>query len=218
MRMTATGGRAFSIGGFVFVVGFSVGILLLGELLGQFGDPDDTFIAYYAEEGNRWRDIIGGVLLVVAGLGLLVFLDGVTRRLRSAGGGPALDLALLSGVVSVVLLMTAAAMLAAVSAAQAFGRLFGDDALTNPSVALAPQIGYLLLAVPMVWSLVPAIAILAWSARGTGAWPRWLLGLSVACVILLPCGVFAVMPVVLLPLGVVGVSVWNWRRPQLAEA
>jgi hypothetical protein len=209
--MTNTSWRVASIGGLTFAVCFSVGLLLLGELLGQFGDPDETFAAYYADEAHRWRDIVGGLLLVMAGLGQLVLLHGVTRRLRSLSGEPALDLALLFGVVSVVLLMIAAAMLAAVSAAQAFGDLFSDDALTNPSIALAPQIGYLLLAVPMVWSLVVAIAVLAWSARGTDAWPRWLLGLSLATVILLPVGVFAVMPVILLPLWVVGVSVWNWR-------
>lgn len=211
--MTATSDRASSIGGLAFVVFFSAGFLLLGELLGQFGDPDQTFVDYYADEGNLWRDIVGGVLLVAAGLSLLVFLHGQTRRLRAAGGSePALDLALLSGAISVTLILIAAALLAAVSSAQAFGDLFGDDALTNPSVALAPQIGYLLLVLPMTWSLVLAIALLAWSARVVGVWPRWLLGLSLACVVLLPLGAFAVMPVVLLPLWVASISIRNWRQ------
>jgi hypothetical protein len=211
--VTETSSRASSVGGFAFIVCFTVGLLLLGELLGQFGDPDRTFDAYYADEGNRWRDIAGGLLLVAAGLSLLIFLHGQTRRLRGAGGGDSsLELALLSGAISVAIFLTAAAMLSAVAAAQAFGDLFGDDAMTDTSVSLAPQIGYILLAVPMIWSLVLTIALLAWAARATGAWPRWLLGLSLACVLLLPFGVFAVMPVVLLPIWVASVSIWNWRQ------
>ncbi len=211
--MTETSSRASSIGGFTFIACFTVGFLLLGELLGQFGDPDRTFVAYYADEGNRWRDIVGGMLLVASGLSLLIFLYGQTQRLRAVGGREmGLDLALLSGAIAVTLLLTAATMLSAVSAAQAFGDLFGDDAMTETSVSLAPQIGYILLAVPMIWSLVLAIALLARSARATGVWPRWILGLSLACVVLLPLGAFAVMPVVLLPIWVASVSIWNWRQ------
>ncbi len=211
--MTKISRRLSSLGGLAFVVCFTVGFALLGELLGQFGDPDGTFTDYYADAGNRWRDITGGVLLVAAGLGLLVFLHGQTHALRRPGAvGDGLDLALLSGANSVVMLLIAATMLSAVASAQAFGDLFGDDALTNTAISLPPQIGYLLLAAPMMWSLVMTIALLAWSARQAGLWPRWLLGLSLACVVLLPLGVFAVMPIVLLPLWVGSVSIWTWRQ------
>ena len=210
--MTA-GGRAVGISGCAFVVLFIGGGLLLGELFGQFGDSDQTFVDYYADRANRVRDIIGGFLLVAAGLALLVFFNGLARLLRGPGGAqPEPDLALLSGTVGVTLLLTGAVMLSAVSFTQAFGDFFDDDALTNLSITLAPQIGYLLIALPMAWSLALTMAVFGWSARRAAVWPRWLLGLTVACVILLPLLAFSGGLLILLPLWVAGVSVWSWRQ------
>jgi hypothetical protein len=200
--------------GLGFTMLFVAGGVLLGELFGAFADPDTVFLAYYADEGHHLRDLVGGHLFVAAALALLLFLQLLTRHLQLLGGRDAgLQAARASGVVAVTLLLVGAAAMTTVTMAQAFGRLTDDEPLTNSAVALAPQLGYVLIFFPALWALALTIGLIAWSAWHARIWPGWLRWFSVAVAALLPLSWVTFMPIALLPAWVVGVSLWAWRSP-----
>jgi hypothetical protein len=195
-----------------FVVLFVAGMLLLGELIGAFADPDAFLVSYYANDDYHVRDLAGGHLVVVAALALLLFLQQLIRHLGALGGSAAgLDAARTSGVVAVTLILAGAAAMTTVTYAKAFGRVTGDEPLTSPAVSLAPQLGCLLILWPAMWSMALAIGLVAWSCWPARLWPGWLRWLSVAAAGLLLLSAAGFMPVVMLPVWVVGVSVWAWR-------
>jgi len=156
--------RGMTATGLGFVVLFVAGGLLLGEFFGGFADPDAFFVAYYATDDHHLRDLIGAHLFVASALSLLLFLQLLTHHLRTLGGSDAgLDRAQASGVVAVTLLLAGAAAVMTVTMAQAFGRLTGDEPLTSPAVALAPQLGYVLIFFPAMWAVALAIGLFTWS-------------------------------------------------------
>ena len=198
--------------GLGFVVLFVAGGLLLGEFFGGFADPDAFFVAYYATDAHHLRDLVGAHLFVASALALLLFLRLLTRSLRTLGGSDAgLDLAQASGAVAVTLLLAGAAAVMTVTMAQAFGRLTGDEPLTSPAVALAPQLGYVLVFFPAMWAMAVAIGLFVWSSWSARIWPRGLRWLSIIAALLLPVSWMLFMPIVLLPAWVLGVTVWAWR-------
>ena len=200
--------------GLGFTILFVTGGLLLGELFGAFADSDAFFLVYYVDEGHHLRDLVGGHLFVAAALALLLFLQLLTRRLQVLGGREAgLQAAHASGVVAVTLLLVGAAAVMTVTMAQAFGRLTDDEPLTNSAVALAPQLGYVLVFFPAMWALALTVGLIAWSVWRTPIWPGWLRWLSVAATGLLLVSWFTFMPVVVLPAWVLGVSLWAWWLP-----
>jgi len=204
--------RAITATGLGFVVLFVAGGLLLGEVFGGFADPDAFFVAYYATEAHHLRDLVGVHLFVASALALLLFLRLLTRHLRTLGGSDAgLDAAQASGVVAVTLLLAGAAAATTVTMSQAFGRLTGDAPLTSPSVALAPQLGYVLIFFPASWAVALAVGLFTWSGWRARIWPRGLRWLSVAAAVLLPLSWVGFMPIVLLPAWVLGVTVWARR-------
>jgi len=198
--------------GLGFVILFVVGGLLLGELFGAFADSDAFFVDYYSTDDHHRRDLIGGHLFVVSALLLLLFLMRLVRHLRSLGASEAdLQTAQLSGVIAVTLLLGGAAAVLTVTMAQAFGGMTDDTPLTTPAVALAPQLGYVLVFFPAPWAAALAIACIAWSGWRARIWPRSLRWLSVTAALLLPLSWVGFMPIVLLPLWVLGVSIWAWQ-------
>jgi hypothetical protein len=198
--------------GLGFVVLFVAGGLLLGELFGGFADSDAFFIAYYATDDHHLRDLVGGHLFVASALSLLLFLRFLTRHFRTLGGSDAgLDAAQASGMVAVTLLLVGAASVTTVTMAQVFGRLTGDEPLTSPAVALAPQLGYVLIFFTASWAMALAIGLFAWSEWTARLWPRGLRWLSVTTAVLLPLSWVGFMPIVLLPAWVLGVTIWAWR-------
>ncbi len=156
--------RGMTATGLGFVVLFVAGGLLLGEFFGGFADSDAFFVAYFSDHDHHVRDLVGGHLFVTAALALLLFLLHLTRHLRALGGSETdLQAAQASGVVAVTLLLAGAAAVMTVTMAQAFGRLTGDEPLTSPAVALAPQLGYVLVFFPAMWAMAVAIGSFAWS-------------------------------------------------------
>jgi hypothetical protein len=83
-------------------------------------------------------------------------------------------------------------------------------------VSLAPQLGYVLIAVTAMWALALAIGLLTWSGWRARSWPRWLRWLSVTTTGLLPLSGFAFMPIIMLPIWVLGASIWAWRSTPTA--
>lgn len=198
--------------GVIFAICFVSGSLMLGEFFGGFADSDQFFVDYYASDAHHVRDLAGGHLMIVAALVLLLFFGLLIRLLRSRlGTAVELDMAQSSSVVGVVLLLAGVAATITVTFAQAFGRLSGDGPLTSPAVALAPQLGYVLVMLPAMWAIALAIALILWSGWSARFWPGWLRWLSVAAAVLLPLSAAGFMPVVLLPVWALAVSIWAWH-------
>ncbi|MEX2227906.1 MAG: hypothetical protein WEB52_15840 [Dehalococcoidia bacterium] len=193
-----------TIAGPAFVVLFVAGGVLLGELLGTFGDPDATFDEYFAERGNRARDIVGGYLLAASGMVLIWFAVQLRRALRVADNEASWpDVAGLAGALAGLLIVVAAAALMTVSLSMAFGRGFGDTGQFASGAAGPPQLGYVLLC---ALAVIPAAAMIVASSIVTlkeRSAPRWvsyagfplaaflLLGLSVGPLVALPIWVAA---------------------------
>jgi len=198
--------------GLGFVVLFVAGGLLLGELFGAFADPDHYFIAYFADPDHQIRDLIGGHLIAASAFALLLFCTLLTRYLRSMGTTETgLQIAQVSGMVAVTLLLVGVSAVLCVSMAKAFGRISGDDPLTSPAVALAPQLGYVLVFFPTMWAAALTIGGFAWAGWNRHLWGRGVRWLSVAAALLLPLSWISFMPVLLLPIWVLAVSAWAWR-------
>ena len=192
---------------------------MLGELFGGFADFDAFFVAHYANDDHRLRELVGGHLFVASALALLLFLLHLTRRLRALGGSEAdLQAAQVSGLVGVTLLLAGAAAVMTVTMAQVLGRITGDEPLTSPAVALAPQLGYVLAFFPATWALALAIGLVTRSGWHARIWPRGLRWLGVAAALLLPLSWIGFMPIVLLPAWVVGMIVWAWRSARKRPA
>jgi hypothetical protein len=136
----------------------------------------------------------------------------LTRALRTLGGSaPTLDAAQTSGVIAATLLLVGAAAVMTGTMADVFGRISGDDPLTSPAVALAPQFGYVLVFLPAMWATALTIGLIAWSGWTARIWPTGLSWLSIIAVALLPLSWLIFMPIALLPLWVLGVTLWAWR-------
>jgi hypothetical protein len=136
------------ISGLVVVGLLIAGSVLLGDLMGAFGDPDRVFEEHYAESSNRFADIAGGYVLVLAALAFLVFSEGLRAQLRDdAAQELPLSLAAATGVLFSASLIAAAAALSAVSLSITFGESFGDDRPFNSGYAMVPQVGSVLVIV-----------------------------------------------------------------------
>jgi hypothetical protein len=193
--------------GTLFVVLFTLGGTLLAGALGAFGDSDAFFIERYGDPGTRALEIAGGALLTVSAWALALFLGQVSLGDRAARRDGAADLGLLGA----GLLLVSAAMLATAPLAISFGAFFGDAALTSPAVALAPQVGVVLLAYSFAWTLALVIAILSHQWRRASLAPGWLIWLGYGCALLLVVGAASGLALIGLPLWVGAVSVHLWK-------
>ena len=198
--------------GLAFIILFVVAGLLLGELFGAFADSDTVFQAYFSGHAHHTRDLVGGHLFVASALALLLFLQLLTRQLRALGGEETgLQMANASGVVAVTLLLVGTAATLTVTMAEVFGRITGDEPLTNPSVALAPQLGYVLIFFPAMWATSLTVGLITWSVWHAQIWPRWGRWLAVTAAALLLTSWVTFMFIAVLPAWVLGVSLWAWR-------
>ena len=198
-----TGSRVPAVAGIVFAISFVAGFLILGEAFGNFGDPDLTFVEYYAED--REYEIIGGYLLVVSAIAFVFFVAGIVSFLQERLSLTALT-AIASACIFATLLSTAAAAVVAIPASRFFGGLFDDDGQLASEVAALPQLGYVLLFMPGVMFAVVAVASTALVMRRMPEVPPWIpMSGFVAAAALLFAGFF--MPIAALPLWVLAASI-----------
>lgn len=85
-RPRGHGGQRRGWSAIAFAVLYVAGLLPLGELLGSFGDPDATFVTYFAKDSNRIGAVFGGIGVALAGLVFFWFLSHL--RLATEGPGP----------------------------------------------------------------------------------------------------------------------------------
>lgn len=58
--------RLATVTGGVFVIAFSVGLGLLGDEIGAFGDSDRAFVEHFSTGSQRAADIAGSFMLMAA--------------------------------------------------------------------------------------------------------------------------------------------------------
>ncbi len=193
------GGRGRAWSAVTFAVLFVVGVLPLGDLLGSFGDSDETFVAFFAQDRNRAGVVIGGVVLTLAGLTFLWFLANLRLAIEGAGALP--NVVSAAGVAFVVLLLVGAAAIVTVPYARIFGEALDTESILVGSEALLPQLAYVLITVTSMWVASAMILAVSLAARARGLFPRWLVRLGFGTSLF----VFLLGPSVM---GILGLPVW----------
>jgi hypothetical protein len=205
------------IAGVIFAVLMVAGVLLMNSSTPADDDPDDEFIQFYDDSGNRLEQIVAAYLLAGAGVAFLWFLNHLRRRLTMAPGNDWLGgLTAGSGVVFVAMLYAAATTWVVISGSLEFGSTELDQ--IDPSLMrIIPQLGFGLLLIFGGISAATCIAAASWAILRTAALPAWLgwLGLLAAVALL-----FAVifLPLIALPIWVLAASVALWMQRGEATA
>ena len=199
------------IAGIVFVVLLFVGLNLAVSDLPSGDDPISKFTSYYNDSGKRAQAIIGGYLMVLAGLFFFWFLASLRVRLLHAEGPPGrlTSIAFGSGLV-----LAAFTMLAAVTFISIAGDIaFGNEKFISPEAArYLPELGYPILAITGAFAAIAMIDAASIVIVRTGILPTWIGWFGFVAAIALLFGVFFI-PIVALLLWVLFVSVAMWRRP-----
>ena len=132
-----------------------------------------TWVAYYADAGNRHKEEIAFVLIGLAGLCFLQFLGSLRGALARAEGPPAriTTAAIGSGVAFIAIAMTAHVVDTALSWT---ATVYGPDFTVDPNTArLLASLGYGLFAMSMFAAAAMVLATTTVSFS-TGAFPTWL--------------------------------------------
>ncbi len=198
--------------GVAFVALFLASLVLLGDLAGSFADSDALFMDYHSSQSNQIQVVVGGYLITAAGLALLLFLTGLTASVGDCRRNHPCPLAFVSGIVGVTLLLAGGAALVTSASAKLFGAVSGDAPLSGDAIAIAPQLGYVLIFLPAMWALACSIATHTWHMWTTGLWPGWLRWLSVFTAIMLLLAAALFNPIILLPIWIGAVSLYERRR------
>jgi hypothetical protein len=193
--------KGASRAGGVFVLLFVVSLATLGDLLGSFADSDRAFANHFSDGGNRARDIVGSLSLVLAGFAMVWFAIAMAGT-RDDRRTPLIVTASLAAGGMIL----AGLALATVPLSISFGDLTDDPGL-GAGQAVLPQFGYVALA---IGAMLPTAAFVIVVASTPSLLPRWLslAGYPVAALLLLAV---MVMPMVLLSIWIAAVSVMLWR-------
>lgn len=189
--------------GTTFVTLFIGAIVLLGELLGSFADPDQQFVSLFSEPANRAAYLAGAVLLALSGLAFMWFADALSCETGSYRAP-----LLITGAAAASGMILAALALATVPLSMSFGALFGDPGLETGQAVL-PQFGYVALG---LGAMVPAGIFIAIAAKTPGLLPKWLTSVSYPMAILVALTAFLFMPLALFIVWVIAVTASDRRR------
>ena len=155
--------------GTAFLVSFVSAIVLSGEVIGSFADPDRQFVAVYSDPGARVAQIGGAFLLLTASASFAWF-----SHLFSRDAGRFRAPLLITGAVAAGGMVIAALAWATVPLSMAFGTLVGDPGFESGHAVLA-QFGWVAFG---LGAMLPAGAFIVIAARTPGLLPRWLVGAS----------------------------------------
>jgi hypothetical protein len=198
------------LSGVVFVVlcvaGFAIGVS--GSPEGS--DSDQEFLSYYADSGNRAKEITAFFLFVVAALFLICFVGALRNRLRSVESEPKglSALAFGAGVASAALFVVVASL----GPAMSFAIEEADQYVVDPNLArLLNNASYLLV---VASTMVASVLVAATSALAlrTAVLPRWLGWVGIVVAVALLAAVFFI-PIFLFWAWILVVSVVLIVRP-----
>lgn len=159
-RLAALAGAAFVL---LYVAAFGLGI--------EVGASDREILDYYADSGNRAKEVVAFFVIAAAALAFLVFASSlrsaIARAERESGMLAALVLA--GGTASAVLVLAGNA----VSRATAFAAMSDEFELDPNLRRLAEDAGFLLFVSGALAAIVLVVAV-SLAALRHGVLPRWL--------------------------------------------
>lgn len=203
--------------GIVFVVAFIVGAVLLGEVVGSFGDPDRQFAAIHEARSDRIGFVIGGYALAFAGVAFIWFIVSLTEHLAGPDDVVLVTIARISGAAFATLLLAAAAAFMTVAASLTMGDAFDDGGQFETGMSALPQLGYVLFHVGGMLAFSSTVAATSMLMRGAARGRVWLRRFGYVTALLLPLSVFTVF-LVLLPVWAAAASLLAWRERGIAPA
>jgi hypothetical protein len=185
---------------------YLVAIVLLGPLLGSSADASTAYRDHFASDGNRVRDIVGSLTLLVAAVALLW----TVLRARSAGAPAILgDIVLAVAGLASAGLVVAAGLLLTVPATTTIGELTDDPGIDDAVQAGIAQAGTVMLMVAAL--LLGATAVLlAVLGRRRGAVGSWIVAAAWVTAV---CSLLGFSVVLLLPFAVWAIAVAAVWRP-----
>jgi hypothetical protein len=163
--------RWIPLSGIVYVALFVVGLNLTSNSP-QPSDSDSKILSYYADSGNRNKEIVTFFLVVVAALFFLWFVTHLRGRLRAVEREPhsLSSLAFAAGIASAALLIAAVG----VAFGPSFARADSDQFTIDPNLArLISDTSYLLV-VGSTMATAVLIAATSVLAVRTSVLPSWL--------------------------------------------
>jgi len=180
-------------------------------------DPDPTWVAYYANSGNRHKEEIAFLLVGLAGLCFLQFLGSVRGALARAEGEPAriTTAAIASGAAFIAIALAAHAVGTSVAWSKSF---YAADLTVDPNTArILASLSYLLFVMSLFAAAGMALAVATIGLR-MRAFPAWLSWLSVLAAIAGVLGIWGLPSLVVL-VWIAALSlylVWSRRAEPLA--
>jgi hypothetical protein len=182
--------------GIVFAVLVVIAFLLESGAPGKHAS-DTTWVAYYADSGNRHKEELAFFLIGLAGLCFLQFLGSLRGALARAEGEPAriTTAAVASGAVFIALATGAHAVTTAVSWSKSF---YGGSLTVDPNTArLLASLGFGLFAMSMF-----AAASMALATTTIAFWmrpfPTWIGVLSACATVAALFGILGLPAIVVL--------------------
>jgi hypothetical protein len=183
--------------GTAFLIPFIASMILIGEIIGSFADPDSWFVALYSDAGNRMAHVAGAFLLVLAGLSFAWF-----AYLLSCEAGRHRAPLLITGAAAAGGMIIAALAFATVPLSMAFGAFIGDPGFESGHAVL-PQFGWVAFG---LGAMLPAGVFIAIAARTPELLPRWLVLVSYPIAVLVGLTAFLFMTVLLFIVWVITVT------------
>ena len=191
--------RSAALAGFSFialyVAAFALGI--------EVGASDREILAYYADSGNRAKELAAFFVIAAAGLSYLVFavlLRSLIVR-EEAGTGVLAALTMASGATTTALVLAGNAL----SRATAFAAMDDEFKLEPNTRRLLENTGFLLFVCATLAAIVLVVSV-SLAAMRCGILPRWLGWAGLPIALLLPLAI-AFVGFLVLMIWVLAVSV-----------
>jgi hypothetical protein len=196
-KANTSGDRVRSLRAAAISLGCSylLAVVMLGPLLGSTADASTAFAEHFDDAGNRLRDVLGSLALLVTAATLV--WTAVTARHQTTGHPhrSSRDLSTIGGVVTASALVTASGLLMTVPLSRSIGELTDDPGIDVGVQAGVAQAGTVMLLVAALCLAVTSV-LLARLGRQAHAIPRWTsatawvtaatLALGVSIVLLVP--------------------------------
>ena len=198
------------VSGILYVILWVVVIIGLDS---DTGDSDADIVSWYADSGNRDKQLVGFFLVLAASLCFLWFLSVLRGRLAQAEGtaGVKTTLAFGAGLVAVTLWMIASAIWMAIS----FAVGDTDEFVVDPNMdRLLGNLGYALWFAGTTIALLVVLCTALVGLRGQVI-PRWLAWVSVVVAITMLAS-FVFLPFLIWLGWVLVVSlIWLFAKPEV---
>ena len=185
--------------------------MLLGPLLGSTADASTAYAEHFADDGNRLRDLLGSLALIVAA-GMLAWTGVSAWRSSSPSARSSVrELSAIAAVVTASSLVVAAGLLLTVPLTAAIGDLTDDPGIDAGVQAGIAEAGAVMLLVAALCLAVTTV-LFARLGRQNGAVPRWIAATAWGIAATLCLGVSVAL---LLPFGAWAIALGlTWRAPR----